>query len=79
MAKKWTKDELMVALGLYCKLPFGQFHSKNPLIIEVAESMGRSANSLAMPSNALCNSCIKLTTKADINLYRCNHVCFSLR
>ncbi len=42
----------MVALGLYCKLPFGQFHSKNPLIIEVAESMGRSANSLAMK---LCN------------------------
>jgi len=55
MAKKWTRDELMIALGLYCKLPFGQFHSRNPLIIEVAEEMGRAANSVAMKLSNLAS------------------------
>ena len=41
-----------MALNLYCKLPFVQLHKGNPIIKEVAEKMGRTANSLAMK---LCN------------------------
>jgi putative restriction endonuclease len=48
----WTRDQLLVALNLYCKLPFGQFHGRNPILIDVAKKMGRTANSLAMK---LCN------------------------
>jgi len=48
----WTTEQLLVALNLYCKLPFGKLHHRNPIIIEVARKMGRSANSLAMK---LCN------------------------
>jgi putative restriction endonuclease len=49
---KWTREHLLLALNLYCKLPFGKFHHHNPIIIDVANRMGRSANSLAMK---LCN------------------------
>ena len=51
-AVKWTREHTLIALNLYCKLPFGQFNRTNPIIIEVAEKMGRNANSLAMK---LCN------------------------
>ncbi len=49
---KWTREHTLIALNLYCKLPFGQFHHANPIIVEVAAKMGRNANSLAMK---LCN------------------------
>lgn len=47
-AVKWTREHLLVALNLYCKLPFGSFDHRNSIIKEVAAKMGRSANSLAM-------------------------------
>lgn len=50
--KKWTHDELLVALNLYHKLTFGQMHGRQPAIVALAEKMGRGANSLAMK---LCN------------------------
>ena len=42
------REELLVALNLYHKLPFGQFHSENPTIIDLARALGRSSSSLAM-------------------------------
>ena len=44
-----------MALNLYGKLPFGQFHHNNPLIIDVAARMGRSASSLAMKLSNLAS------------------------
>lgn len=49
---KWTREHFLIALNLYCKLPFGKLHKGNPIIIETAERMGRTPNSLAMK---LCN------------------------
>ena len=46
--KKWSRDELLVALNLYHKLTFGQFHARQPAIIALADKMGRGANSVAM-------------------------------
>jgi len=34
--RNWTKDELLLAINLYCKIPFGRIHSQNPKIIELA-------------------------------------------
>ena len=51
-AVKWTREHFLIALNLYCKLPFGKLHNGNPIIMEVAEKMGRTPNSLAMK---LCN------------------------
>jgi predicted restriction endonuclease len=49
---KWTPEHLLIALNLYCKLPFGSFDSDNAMVKEVAAKMGRTSNSLAMK---LCN------------------------
>ena len=50
--KRWTYDELLLALNLYHKLTFGQMHGRQSAIMALAEKMGRGANSLAMK---LCN------------------------
>jgi len=52
LSVKWTREHLLIALNLYCKLPFGRFNHRNPVLIEVASKMGRTANSLVMK---LCN------------------------
>jgi len=44
----WTKDELKLAFHLYCQLPFGKLHSRNPRIIELADLIGRTSSSVAM-------------------------------
>ena len=44
----WTREELLVAFALYCRLPFGRLHSKNPEIVEVAAAIGRTPSALAM-------------------------------
>jgi putative restriction endonuclease len=51
-AVKWTREHLLIALNLYCKLPFSSFNHTNGIIKDVAEKMGRSASSLSMK---LCN------------------------
>jgi predicted restriction endonuclease len=50
--RPWTRDELIVAFNLYCKLRFGQCHGRNPQIIRLAKVLGRTANAVAMK---LCN------------------------
>lgn len=48
LRKPWTRDELIIAMNLYCKLPFGQLDHRTPIIIEIAEKLGRTPSSLAM-------------------------------
>jgi len=49
--KLWTHDELILALNLYLKLPFGKLHSGTPEIIHLATIIGRTAGSVAMRLN----------------------------
>lgn len=46
--KSWTRDELIIAMNLYCKLPFGQLDRRTLIIIEVAEKLNRTPSSVAM-------------------------------
>lgn len=46
--KLWSRDELILAVNLYCKLPFGKMHKTNPLIIELAELIGRTPSSITL-------------------------------
>src|SRR5688572_26527990 len=48
----WTRDQLLLALRLYMRMPFGRLHGRNPEIIELAEKIGRTSNALAMKA---CN------------------------
>ncbi|SHG02146.1 HNH endonuclease [Flavisolibacter ginsengisoli] len=43
----WTKDELLLAINLYAKLPFGKMHSRNPQVIELATLIKRTPGSVA--------------------------------
>lgn len=49
--KLWTRDELILALNLYLKLPFGKLHSRTPEIIHLSNIIGRTAGSVAMRLN----------------------------
>jgi putative restriction endonuclease len=50
--RRWTRDELLLALNLYRKLPFGQMHAKNPAIIALSQKLDRNPSSVGMK---LCN------------------------
>src|SRR5690242_19535830 len=47
----WTKDELIVALNLYLKLPFGKLHKGTAEIIHLAKLLDRTPGSVAMRLN----------------------------
>lgn len=44
----WSREELILALNLYLKIPFGKVNSKNPDIIHLANIIGRTAGSVLM-------------------------------
>lgn len=46
--KRWTEEELFRVLTLYCELPFGQLHSKNPKIIKLAGELNRTPSAIAL-------------------------------
>jgi len=50
--RKWTRDELLLAINLYCKIPFGRMHSRNPQIIELAKILDRTPGAIGWK---LCN------------------------
>ncbi len=39
---------MLVAFALYCRLPFGRLHHRNPDVVRLAESIGRTPSALAM-------------------------------
>lgn len=45
--KLWTREELIIAINLYCKLPFGRLHKSNPAVIHLANLIGRTPSSVA--------------------------------
>jgi len=48
----WSRNELILAVNLYCKTPFGRIHRGNPDIIKLAGLIGRSPGSVAWK---MCN------------------------
>lgn len=50
MAKEnlWTREQTVVVMGLYCKIPFGKVSSSHPDIVRVAHIIGRTPNSVKM-------------------------------
>lgn len=45
--KLWSKEELVLTINLYFKLPFGKMHSGNPDVKKLAGIIGRSPNAVA--------------------------------
>jgi putative restriction endonuclease len=46
--EKWTREQTIVALNLYCKIPFKNVNSTHPDILSISKLIGRSPNSLKM-------------------------------
>jgi predicted restriction endonuclease len=44
----WTRQQLLVAFALYCRMPFGRLHAKNPEIVRIANAIDRTPSALAM-------------------------------
>lgn len=44
----WTRNQLLVAFNLYCQMPFGKMHSRNPKIVKYSQLIGRTPSALAM-------------------------------
>lgn len=53
--KRWTRDELLLALNLYHKLTFGQMDQRTKIIIELAKKLDRTPSSLAMKLSNLAS------------------------
>jgi hypothetical protein len=51
--KRWTRDEVLLALHLYERIPFGQQHQGNAQVIALAARLGRTPSSIAMKLNNL--------------------------
>jgi putative restriction endonuclease len=52
---RWTRDELLIAMNVYDKLPFGQFDQRNPVVKDVAKKLNRTPSSLAMKLSNLAS------------------------
>lgn len=53
MARRdWTRDELILAMNLYCQLPFGRLDQRTPEVIQLAQAINRTPSSVGMK---LCN------------------------
>lgn len=46
--KNWSREEHLLAFNLYCKIPFGTMHHRNPKIIDLAKILDRSPDALAL-------------------------------
>lgn len=42
----WTREQLILAFELYCRVPFGRITTRNPLIRDLAMRLGRTAASV---------------------------------
>lgn len=46
--KLWTRDELILAINLYCKLPFGKLDKNTKEVRELSALLARTSNSVAL-------------------------------
>lgn len=46
--KPWSREESIIALNLYCKIPFSKINYRHPAIIEVARLIGRTPSAVAL-------------------------------
>ncbi|MBL7738829.1 MAG: HNH endonuclease [Chitinophagaceae bacterium] len=49
--KLWTRDEFVLTLNLYLKLPFGKLDARTPEVIHLASIIGRTPGSVSMRLN----------------------------
>jgi putative restriction endonuclease len=43
----WTREEHLLVFNLYCQIPFGRIHMRNPKVIALAKVLGRTAGAVS--------------------------------
>lgn len=46
--RPWSHDEQVKVLALYCQLPFGKMHSRNPAVVAMASMIDRTPSAVAL-------------------------------
>ena len=49
--RAWTRDELILAINLYCKLPFGKLDQRTAEVKQLAKLIGRTPGSVSFKLN----------------------------
>jgi len=44
----WTREEHLLVFNLYCQIPFGGIHIRNPKVIELAKILGRKVGAVSL-------------------------------
>ncbi len=52
---RWSRDELLILLNLYHKIPFGKISARQPVIVDLAERLGRTPASVSMKMGNLAS------------------------
>lgn len=66
--ENWTREQTVVALNTYCKIPFNRVSSNHPEIIRVSKIIGRSPNSLKMKIGNFGSFDLELKAKGIVGL-----------
>jgi putative restriction endonuclease len=45
--RDWSREELIIAFNLYCKIPFGRIHIRNASVIGLARAIGRTPSAVS--------------------------------
>lgn len=53
--EKWTRDETILALDLYCRTPFSKIAKENKAIQELAKLLGRTPSAVALKMSNLAH------------------------
>jgi putative restriction endonuclease len=46
--RAWEREELIAAFNYYCRIPFGKIHSRNPMVVSLANKLHRTPSAVAM-------------------------------
>ena len=65
----WTRDELILAINLYCKLSFGRLHRLNPEVINLSNLINRTPSSVAF--NAAPQATFPKPERQTVAFYSC--------
>lgn len=66
--ERWTKEQVKLAFHLYCQLPFGRIHGRNPEIIALAKVIGRTPDAVAMKMSNIASIDPAITSTGRVGL-----------
>lgn len=66
--RKWSREEVLLALLVYSRLSFGQFNKTNETVIDFAALIGRSPSSFAMKLGNLASLDPSITNSGRVGL-----------